>query len=76
MIGNLDIITEILLQGLDRSMDSNRFPRLIKTAKIKPLFKNDDWTAQAKHASISTLPNLLKDFERHWIYMERDMVIT
>ena len=61
---NLNIITEILLQGLDRSIYLNRFPRLIKTVKITPVFKKDKRTAQAKHTPISTLPNLSKVFEQ------------
>ena len=45
-------------------MTLNRFPRLIKTVKITPVFKTDHRTAQAKHTPTSTLPNLSKVFEQ------------
>ena len=45
-------------------MTLNRFPRLIKTVKIIPVFKADDRTAQAKHTATSKLPNLSKVFEQ------------
>ena len=58
-----DCYCEKLTIILNDCLKENRFPNLMKVAKISPIFKKLDSTSKDNYRPISTLSNFAKPFE-------------
>ena len=57
---NIDIITPILHQEFNESLELGKFPSEMKLANVTPVFKSEDRTSKENYRPISILPTLPK----------------
>ena len=61
---NLDIFTDALYYGFNRSLETKIFPPSIKLANVTPVHKKGHRSEKDNYQPVSILPNLSKVFER------------
>ena len=58
------IITNVITHIVNVSISTNKFPSMLKNAKLTPVYKNGDKTIPENYRPISILPTLSKIIER------------
>ena len=64
LVSNKDVVSHVICDLINQSMDQCVFPDSLKLAKIIPVHKRGDWRTPSHFRPISILPYLSKIFEK------------
>ena len=57
--------SELIMRNLNGGISTGRFPDILKSAEVKPVFKKKSWIDKADYRPVSILPviyKILKDW--------------
>ena len=55
---NLDLFSGFMHEGFNKTMETSKFPSVLKLANITPIFKKGERTDKGNYIPVSILPNL------------------
>ena len=61
---NLDLFSVFMHESFNKTMETSKFPSVLKLANITPIFKKGERTDKGNYRPVSILPNLSKIYER------------
>ena len=61
---NLDLFSVFMHESFNKTIETSKFPSVLKLANITPIFKKGERTDKGNYRPVSILPNLSKIYER------------